>query len=47
MLYMNAAMIKEVKKIALDEERNVYEIIEEATRDWLTKRAKKPNGRRL
>jgi len=37
LVYMNSDLIKEVKKIALDEERNVYEIVEEATFDWLNR----------
>jgi hypothetical protein len=38
LVYMDADLIKEVKKAALDDERNVYEIVEQATRDWLGKR---------
>jgi hypothetical protein len=41
MLYMDAALIKDLKKIALDDDRNVYEIVEDATRDWLARRGKK------
>jgi len=38
---MDAALIKELKKAALDHERNVYEIVEEAARDWLSRAAGK------
>ena len=37
LVYMDAGLIKEVKKAALDAEKNVYEIVEDATRDWLKK----------
>jgi hypothetical protein len=38
---MDAALIKELKKAALDHERNVYEIVEEAAREWLSRAANK------
>ena len=41
LVYMDAALIKELKKAALDHERNVYEIVEEAARDWLSRAAGK------
>ena len=41
LVYMDAGLIKDVKRAALDDDRNVYEIVEEATRDWVAKRAKK------
>jgi hypothetical protein len=41
LVYMDAALIKELKKAALDHERNVYEIVEEAARDWLYRAAGK------
>lgn len=41
LVYMDAALIKELKKAALDDERNVYEIVEEAARDWLSRAASK------
>lgn len=37
LVYMNAGLIKELKKAALDDEKNVYEIVEEAARDWLSR----------
>ena len=55
LVYMNSELIKEIKKVALDEERNVYEIVEEATLDWLNRlgasrartEAKKSNERKV
>ena len=41
LVYLDAQLIKELKKAALDDERNAYEIVEEATRDWLAQRARK------
>ena len=41
LVYMDAGLIKDVKRAALDDDRNVYEIVEEATREWVAKRAKK------
>lgn len=39
--YLNADLIKELKKAALDDDTNAYEIVEEAVRAWLARRAKK------
>jgi hypothetical protein len=39
--YLDADLIKELKKAALDDDRNAYEIVEEAVRDWLARRGKK------
>jgi hypothetical protein len=44
LVYLDATLIKELKKAAVDDDTNVYEIVEEATRAWLVSRAKK--GRR-
>jgi hypothetical protein len=41
LVYLNADLIKELKKAALDDEVNAYEIVEEATRQWLARREKK------
>jgi hypothetical protein len=41
LVYLDAHLIKELKKAALDHDRNAYEIVEEATRDWLAHRGKK------
>jgi len=38
---MDAGLIKELKKAALDDDANAYEIVEEATRQWLARRRKK------
>jgi len=35
LVYMDAALIKVLKKAALDEDCNAYEIVENATRQWL------------
>jgi hypothetical protein len=39
--YLDADLIKELKKAALDDERNAYEIVEEAVGDWLARHGKK------
>jgi hypothetical protein len=51
LVYLDGGLIKNLKKAALDDERNVYEIVEEAARDWLSNRnaaavARKPSGRK-
>jgi hypothetical protein len=38
LIYLDAELIKELKKTALDEERAAYELAEEAIRAWLKKR---------
>lgn len=38
LVYMDEALIKELKKVAVDEDCNAYDIVEEATREWLKKR---------
>ncbi len=40
LVYMDAGLIKDLKKAALDAEKNVYEIVEEAARDWLSQSAR-------
>jgi hypothetical protein len=40
-VYLDADLIKQLKKAALDDDTNVYEIVEEATRSWLARRGKK------
>jgi len=40
LVYMDEALIKELKKVAVDDDRNAYEIVEEATRKWLSRRRK-------
>ena len=41
LVYLDATLIKELKKAAVDDDTNVYEIVEDATRAWLTRRGKK------
>lgn len=45
LVYVDTELIKELKKAALDDETNVYEIVEEAARDWLARRAKRKERR--
>jgi len=35
LVYLDPAVIKHLKKAALDQDRTAYEITEEAVRDWL------------
>ena len=47
LVYLDGDLIKALKKVALDEEKNVYEIVEEASREWLTRRVGRgPNKER-
>ncbi len=39
LVYLDSELIKNLKKVALDEEKNVYEIVEEATRAWLSRKS--------
>jgi hypothetical protein len=39
LVYLDADLIKELKKNALDEDRNTYEIVEDAVREWLRRHA--------
>lgn len=41
LVYMDEALIKELKKVAVDDDCNAYDIVEVATREWLAKRQKK------
>jgi hypothetical protein len=40
-VYLDAVLIKELKKVALDDDTNAYEIVEEAIQQWLARRGKK------
>jgi hypothetical protein len=40
LVYLESELIKDLKRAALDEERNVYEIVEDAARDWLKRNGK-------
>jgi hypothetical protein len=35
LVYLDQHVIKQLKKVALDEDRTAYEITEEAVREWL------------
>ena len=41
LVYLDAGLIKDLKKAALDDETNVYELVEDAARTWLAARAKR------
>jgi hypothetical protein len=41
LVYLQPELIKDLKKAALDDERNAYEIVEEAIREWLPRRSKR------
>lgn len=38
LVYMEASLIRDLKKAAIDEQCNAYEIVEAATRKWLADR---------
>src|SRR5271155_2556888 len=40
LVYLPPDLIKELKKAGLDDDRNVYEIVDEASREWLSRRGK-------
>jgi len=42
LVYLNPDLIKDLKRAALDDDRTAYEIVEEAAKDWLSRRSKKP-----
>jgi hypothetical protein len=42
--YMFPDTIKNLKVAALEEDKNAYEIVEEAVLDWLKRRKKKPKS---
>jgi hypothetical protein len=41
LVYLDAGLIKDLKRAALDDDRNVYDIVEEISRQWLERRAKR------
>jgi hypothetical protein len=41
-VYLRPDVIKKLKMAALDEDRPAYELAEEALRDWLAKRGRRP-----
>ena len=40
LVYLPPDLIKELKKAGLDDDRRVYEIVEEACREWLVRRGR-------
>lgn len=40
LVYMDADLVRELKKAAIDEECNAYEIVEAATQKWLSERGR-------
>jgi len=44
LVYLDEALIKELKKVAVDEDCNAYDIVEAATRTWLDKRTSRLRG---
>ncbi len=41
LVYLPPDLIKDLKRAGLDDDRLVYEIVEEASRDWLERRSEK------
>ena len=41
LVYLDPALIKTLKKVAVDRDVNVYDIVDEATREWLDRQQKK------
>lgn len=41
LVYLDADLIKVLKKTALDKDKNAYEIVEDAVRDWLRKHSRR------
>ena len=41
LVYMDEDLIKRIKKLAVDEDCNVYDIVEKATRAWLSTKTEK------
>ncbi|WP_292464830.1 hypothetical protein [Mesorhizobium sp.] len=39
LVYLDVNLVKELKKAALDDDRNVYEVVEEAAQGWLANRS--------
>ena len=44
LVYVDAELIKTLKKIAVDREVNVYDIVEEACQQWLDRQGRSGNG---
>jgi len=45
LVYLPPDLIKDLKKAGVDDDRNVYEIVEEASREWLSRRGKKARSK--
>ena len=45
LVYLPPSLIKDLKRAGLDDERNVYDIVEEASREWLARRIKKARSK--
>lgn len=39
LVYLDPELVKKLKKVAIDDDRNVYEIVEDSVRDWLAERS--------
>lgn len=44
LVYLDPEVIKQLKKAALDHDRNAYEIAEDALREWLAENKKRRNA---
>jgi hypothetical protein len=44
LVYLEPELIKTLKKAAVDHDVNVYDIVDEATREWLGRHTKKSKG---
>jgi hypothetical protein len=42
LVYLKDGLIKDLERAASDDDRNVYEIVEEAASDWLARRSSSP-----
>lgn len=45
LVYLDPELIKGLKRVALDEDVHVYEIVEEAAREWLERRSTAARGK--
>jgi hypothetical protein len=44
LVYLDAELIKTLKKIAVDQDVNVYDIVEEASQQWLDRQSRGGSG---
>lgn len=47
LVYLDPALIKTLKKTAVDRDVNLYDIVDEAAREWLLRHNKKASGQKL